>query len=95
MTGILAEFASLVPAWDQLAWSWATRVREENAVRERSRMAPRVRRSAAVPGRLSVPQKREATRLRSQGKSLTEIAVALKATRWDVRRYFSEKRSAA
>lgn len=90
---ILAEFAALTPSWERLTWAWAIRVREENAMRERSRVAPRVaRESTAIGGRLTLVQKQQAGKLRARGKSCADIANALDVKLSTVRWYFEQKR---
>lgn len=73
--------------WDEQAWSWADRVRAEGVQREMSRTAPRApRKSEALPGALTVSQKRWAVRLRGQGLGARRIGARLgvnwKAVEW-------------
>jgi DNA-binding CsgD family transcriptional regulator len=94
VTGILAEFASLTPSWEQLTWAWAVRVREENAMRERSRVAPRVARSGVVGSHeLSPAQKREIVWRTKRGASSIEVARRMGLSAPAVRAYLAARSS--
>lgn len=93
MIGVLDDHVRLASSrWDEQVWAWLGRVRHENAIREASRTAPRrPQPSEAIPAPLTTPQKRLASRLRSRGKSVTEIANALIVPRYAVALFFKRR----
>lgn len=87
--------------WDECAWLYAARTREQNARWEASRTkvkrAPRKRPSAAMPVRkraLTTAQRREATRRARLGHSARIIAAALGVKTDHVTNYLRSREAA-